>query len=191
MTTPDVYESFVEEFSDSWSRTHRDWTDEEVDAYVRENLVMTRVPELPVTGDLTDREAETFEMTVMGGINGYAISSYTEAPNAALAFIEFATSYEWVSRRSELLGIVPARTDAAEEAGQIAQDVHEDLQSGRINVMPGERAMTQVFASFGSFLRFLAEDGLQNGSAYDTDEKLIAALEALDLEIYRAINTLS
>lgn len=191
MTTPDVYESFVEEFSDSWSRSHRDWTDEEVDAYVRENLVMTRVPELPVTGDLTDGEAETFEMTVMGGINGYAISSYTEAPNAALAFIEFATSYEWVSRRSELLGIVPARTDAAEEAGQIAQDVHEDLQSGRINVMPGERAMTQVFASFGSFLRFLAEDGLQNGSAYDTDEKLIEALEALDLEIYRAINTLS
>ena len=191
MTTPDVYESFVEEFSDSWSRSHRDWTDEKVDAYVRENLVMTRVPELPVTGDLTDGDAETFEMTVMGGINGYAISSYTEAPNAALAFIEFATSYEWVSRRSELLGIVPARTDAAEEAGQIAQDVHEDLQSGRINVMPGERAMTQVFASFGSFLRFLAEDGLQNGSAYDTDEKLIAALEALDLEIYRAINTLS
>ena len=61
MTTPDVYESFVENFASSWSRTHRDWTEEEVDAYVRENLVMTKVPALPLSGDLTDREGETMD----------------------------------------------------------------------------------------------------------------------------------
>ena len=113
MTTPDVYESFVENFASSWSRMHHDWTEEEVDAYVRENLVMTKVPALPLSGDLTDREGETMDMTVMGGINGYAISSYTKAPNAALAFLEFASRKEWIARRCELLGIVPARADVA------------------------------------------------------------------------------
>lgn len=191
MTTPDVYESFVDEFASSWSRTHRDWSDGEVDAYVRENLVMTKVPALPVSGDLTDRDGETKEMTVMGGINGYAISSYTKAPNAALAFLEFASSKEWVQRRCELLGIVPARTDVMEEEGGISADVYDDLVSDRIYIMPGERAMSQVWASFGSLLRFIAEDGLQRGSAYDTDSKLIAAMEALDEEIYNAIHILS
>ena len=191
MTTPDVYESFVENFASSWSRTHRDWTEEEVDAYVRENLVMTKVPALPLSGDLTDREGETMDMTVMGGIHGYAISSYTKSPNAALAFIEFATSEEWIARRCELLGIVPARTDVMEAEGGVAADVYDDLIADRIYIMPGERAMTQVWASFGSLLRFIAEDGLRGGSTYDTDEKLIAAMEALDAEIYSAIHTLS
>ena len=191
MTTPDVYESFVENFASSWSRTHRDWTEEEVDAYVRENLVMTKVPALPVSGDLTDREGETMDMTVMGGINGYAISSYTKAPNAALAFLEFASRKEWIARRCELLGIVPARADVVEEEGGVAEDVFDDLLNGRIYIMPGERAMTQVWASLGSLLRFIAEDGLANGTAYDTDDKLIAAMKKLDEDIYSAIHTLS
>ena len=191
MTTPDVYESFVSEFASSWKKTHRDWTDEEVDAYVRENLVKTKVPALPVSGDLTDREGETKEMTVMGGIHGYAISAYTKSPNAALAFLEFASSEEWIQRRCELLGIVPARTDVVQKQGGVAADVYDDLLSDRIYIMPGERAMTQVWASLGSLLRFIAEDGLQNGLAYDTDEKLVAALQNLDAEIYNAIHTLS
>ena len=191
MTTPDVYESFAENFASSWSRTHRDWTEEEVDAYVRENLVMTKVPALPVSGDLTDREGETMDMTVMGGINGYAISSYTKAPNAALAFLEFASRKEWIARRCELLGIVPARADVVEEEGGVAEDVYDDLLNGRIYIMPGERAMTQVWASLGSLLRFIAEDGLANGTAYDTDDKLIAAMKKLDEDIYSAIHTLS
>lgn len=191
MTTPDVYESFIEEFASSWSRTHTDWTEEEVDAYVRENLVTTKVPALPVSGDLNDRDGETMPMKVMGGINGYAISSYTKSPNAALAFLEFATSEEWIARRCELLGIVPARTDVAAEEGGVAQMVYDDLLADNIQIMPGERAMSQVWASLGSLLRLIAEDGLQNGSMYDTDEKRIAALKALDAEIYSAIHTLS
>ena len=79
--------------------------------------------------------------------------------------------------------------DAAE--GGVAADVYDDLIADRIYIMPGERAMTQVWASFGSLLRFIAEDGLRGGSTYDTDEKLIAAMEALDAEIYSAIHTLS
>ena len=51
--------------------------------------------------------------------------------------------------------------------------------------------MTQVWASLGSLLRFIAEDGLANGTAYDTDDKLIAAMKKLDEDIYSAIHTLS
>lgn len=191
MTTPDVYETFVENFTKSWKRTHKDWTDEEVDAYVRENLVMTKVPELPVSGDLNDRTGETFEMTVMGGIHGYAISSYTKYPNAALAFIEFATQYEWAERRSELLGTVPARTDAVNNLGGLSQTIYDDLMNEKIYVMPGERAMSQVWPAMQSLLTFIVQDGLQNGNAYSTDEKLIAALKELDRQIYDAIHTLS
>lgn len=191
MTTPDVYETFIENFANSWKKTHKDWSDEEVDAYVRENLVMTKVPQLPVSGDLNDQECETFDMTVMGGINGYAISAYTKYPNAALAFIEFATQYEWAERRSELLGTVPARTDAAKEVGGISQTIYDDLINDKIYIMPGERAMSQVWSGFGSLLTFIVQDGLQNGNAYSTDEKLITALKELDQQIYDAIHTLS
>ena len=191
MTTPDVYETFIENFADSWKKTHKDWSDEEVDEYVRENLVMTKVPQLPVSGDLNDQESETFDMTVMGGINGYAISAYTKYPNAALAFIEFATQYEWAERRSELLGTVPARTDAAKKVGGISQVIYDDLINDKICIMPGERAMSQVWSGFGSLLTFIVQDGLQNGNSYSTDEKLIAALKELDQQIYDAIHTLS
>lgn len=191
MTTPDVYETFIENFATAWQRTHRDWSKEEVDAYVRENLVMTKVPQLPESGDLTDRDGEMFDMTVMGGINGYAISAYTKYPNASLAFLEFATRYEWSKRRSELLGTVPARTDAAKEVGGISQTIYDDLMNDNISIMPGERAMSQVWAGFGSFLTFVVQDGLQNGSAYSTDEKLISALKDVDKQIYDAIHTLS
>ena len=149
------------------------------------------MPALPVSVDLYDREGETMDMTVMGGINGYAVSSYTKAPNAALAFLEFASRKEWIARRCELLGIVPARADVVEEEGGVAEDVYDDLLNGRIYIMPGERAMTQVWASLGSLLRFIAEDGLANGMAYDTDDKLIAAMKKLDADIYSAIHTLS
>lgn len=191
MTTPDVYGTFIQNFKDYWQRTHKDWTEQQVDEYVRENLVMTKVPKLPVSGDLTDREGETMEMKVMGGVNGYAMSSYTKSPNSALAFMEFAARYEWAQRRSELLGTVPARTDAVETAGGVAKTIYNDLINDNIYVMPGERAMSQVWAGFGSFLTFVTQDGLQNGKEYSTDEQLISALSALNQQIYDAIHTLN
>lgn len=191
MTTPDLYGTFFENFAKEWKKTHRDWSDEEVNKYVSENLVMAKVPKLPVSGDISDRSGETFDMTVMGGVNGYAISAYTKYPNAALAFLEFATRYEWSKRRYELLGTVPARTDAAEQTGEICKTIYDDLKNDRIYIMPGERAMSQVWAGFGSFLTFVVQDGLQSGNAYSTDEKLIAALKNLDKQIYDAIHTLS
>lgn len=77
MTTPDVYTMFVREM------VNAGYTEE----YARENIVMVNVPKLPVSGDLEDESQGFMDMTVMGGVNGYAISSYTKAPNAALAFV--------------------------------------------------------------------------------------------------------
>jgi len=191
MTTPDLYSKFFENFAREWKKTHRDWSDERINEYVAENLVMAKVPKLPASGDLNDDGGETLDMTGMGGVNGYAISAYTKYPNAALEFLKFATRYEWAKRRYELLGTVPARTDAAEQTGEICKAIYDDLQNDKIYVMPGERAMSQVWAGFGSFLTFVVQDGLQSGNAYSTDEKLIEALKNLDKQIYDAIHTLS
>ena len=83
MTTPDVYTMFLKEM------VNAGYTEQ----YAKENIVMTDVPKLPVSGDLEDESQGFKDMTVMGGVNGYAVSSYTKAPNAALAFVDFATSY--------------------------------------------------------------------------------------------------
>ncbi|MDE5896591.1 MAG: extracellular solute-binding protein, partial [Clostridia bacterium] len=65
MTTPDVYTMFLKEM------VLAGYTEE----YARENLVMAAVPKLPVSGDLEDESQGFRDMTVMGGVNGYAISS--------------------------------------------------------------------------------------------------------------------
>ena len=77
--------------------------EEEAKAKAEENLVMTTLPKLPESGDLTDTNAALVDTKAMGGINGYAVSAYTKAPNACLAFVEFATGYEMVVKRSEML----------------------------------------------------------------------------------------
>ena len=89
-------------------------------ALAEENLVVADVPKLPASGDLTEENPELIPLKAMGGVNGYAISAYTKAPNACLAFVEFATSYEMVMKRNEYLGIAPARNDAAEKAGGLS-----------------------------------------------------------------------
>ncbi len=73
------------------------------------------MPALPKSGRLDETEGELIDSIVMGGINGYAISSYTEYPRAALAFLNYATSYEMVLKRNEYLGIAPARADCNED----------------------------------------------------------------------------
>lgn len=80
---------------------------EEAETKARENLVMTSLPKLPESGDLTEEDPAWIDTKTMGGVNGYAISAYTKAPNACLAFVDFATSYEMMIKRSEMLGIAP------------------------------------------------------------------------------------
>lgn len=180
MTTPDVYSLFIKEM------VYAGMTEEEA----KENLVMTSVPKLPVSGDLTDESQGFMDMTVMGGVNGYAISSYTKAPNAALEFVNFATNYKMIKLRCELLGISPARSDLSSELGGLNEIVNNNLINGTIYVMPSVRALSSVWTSLQTFCAKIASDALKGTNAYATDEVLIKELKDVDAEIYANIHTL-
>lgn len=185
MTTPDVYTMFVDEMKAAG------YSDE----YIAENLVTTDIPLLPVSGDLEDESQGFIESKMMGGIQGYAISSYTEYPNAALAFINFATSYDMISRRNELLGIVPARNDVASDVGGLSKIINENLEEGNIVVMPSITEVNQIWTPLQTFFQDLAKDPYRAGTnsdpyKYDTLEKIKAALVNVDQQIYDAIFTL-
>lgn len=182
MTTPDVYTLFIKEMVTAG------YTEE----YARENLIMTDIPFLPVSGDLEDESQGFKPMTVMGGINGYAISSYTKAPNAALAFVNFATSYEMINRRSELLGISPARSDLSSDLGGLNEVIVNNLNSGSIYVMPSIKALARVWTPLQTYCATLATDVLNGTNEYITDDALTKGLkEKVDDVIYDAIHTLA
>ncbi len=180
MTTPDVYTLFLKEMVNAGYS----------EAYAKENIKMVDVPQLPKSGDLEDSSQGLMDMTVMGGINGYAISSYTKAPNASLAFVNFATSYQMIQRRGELLGISPARSDLAEQLGGLNQTINNNLNLGTIYVMPSVRALAQVWTPLQTFCAKLADDILTGKNAFITDEALKKGTEMVDKQIYDAIHTL-
>ena len=128
----------------------------------------------------------------MGGINGYAISAYTKAPNACLAFVDFATSYEMMMKRSEMLGIAPAREDAAEAAGGTSALLYDNMESGNIVLMPSITEVGQIWTPGQTFFTDLAKDEFRPESEkkYKDLASMKAGLEAVDQEIYDAIFTL-
>ena len=181
MTTPDVYSLFITEM------VNAGYTEE----YAKENIIVTSVPKLPVSGDLEDESQGFFDMTVMGGINGYAISSYTKYPNACLAFINFATSYKMIKTRCDMLAISPARSDIAFELGGLNEIINANLENGTIYVMPSVRALAQVWKPFQTFCASVADDVLRGNDLYATDEQLKQGLANVDKQIYDAIHTLA
>ena len=190
MTTPDVYTMFIEELTTQYM--FDGLSSKEAEAKAIENLVVADIPKLPASGDLEDRDGEMIDSIMMGGINGYAISSYTKSPNACLAFIDFATSYEMIHRRNELLGIAPARADVASDGGGLSETGRENLVNGKISVMPSVRAIAQVWTPAQTFFSDLAKDPFRSKSEqkYLTTESLIEGLEKVDSQIYAAIHTL-
>ncbi len=192
MTTPDVYTLFLDELAKSYMRTKK-LSEEEALGKARENLVVTDIPKLPASGDLEDRDGEMVDSIMMGGINGYAISTYTKAPNAALAFVDFATSYEMISRRNVLLGIAPARADVAAQVGGLSETINNNLMAGRIAVMPSTRAVAQIWTPAQTFFSDLAKDPFRvpGEQKYLTDAALRKGLEKVDEQIYSAIHTLN
>ncbi|MCL2051516.1 MAG: extracellular solute-binding protein [Lachnospiraceae bacterium] len=180
MTTPDVFTLFVDELM--------------AVGYSREEALaeigIADVPKLPLSGDLTEENPELIPARLMGGVNGFAISSYTNYPNAALAFVDFATSYEMVMLRNEMLGIVPARKDAAENVGELAQTINNNLKEGNIVVMPS--LMGQVWTPAETFFTDLANDPFRKiaDQKFTTPKSRIDALQKLSDQIYDAIHTL-
>ena len=189
MTTPDVYSLFIKEMKENYKK---DGLSEE-EAYQKavDNLVVCDVPSVPNSGDLEDDSQGHKKMTVMGGINGYAISSYTKYPNAALEFVDFATSYNMIKKRCEILGISPARVDLANEFGGLNQIINDNLESGSIYVMPSIRELAQVWKPLQTFCATLCDDVLKGKEVYSTLEKIKEGLKNVDQQIYDAIHTLS
>jgi arabinogalactan oligomer/maltooligosaccharide transport system substrate-binding protein len=178
MTTPDVYTLFTKELILAG-----------VDV---DNLGIAALPTLPASGDLTDENAEQIPTQMMGGVNGYAISSYSKAPNACLAFIEFATSYEMIQRRNELLGIAPARADVAQNCGGSAAVISQSLSAGTIVMMPSVSELAQVWTPAQTFFTDIAKDAFRTEAEvkYSDLMALHLGLEKVDKQIYDAIFTL-
>ena len=128
----------------------------------------------------------------MGGINGYAISAYTKAPNACLAFVDFATSYEMMVTRSEMLGIAPAREDAAEAVGGTSELLYTNLENGNIILMPSIKEVAQIWTPAQTFFTDLAKDAFrtEDEKKYTDLSSLKEGLEQVDTQIYDAIFTL-
>ncbi len=190
MTTPDVSSLFLKELTMAYQ--NEGMSAEEAKALAEENLVITDVPKLPASGDLTEENPELIPLKAMGGVNGYAISAYTKAPNACLAFVEFASGYDMVMKRHEYLGIVPARSDAAEAAGGISEIIYQNLDEGNIVVMPSIRAVEQIWTPAQTFFQDLAKDAFRTtDKKYETLEQIKAGLESVDKQIYDAVHTLA
>ena len=164
-----------------------------------QNIVAAPMPALPASGDLAEREGELLDSIVMGGINGYAISSYTKYPKASLAFLNYATSFEMVVKRNEYLGISPAREDcnnAATVQAEVAHSLFEMAELGRISIMPtvsgAERIWTPLQTAFTDIAtdpyrtddkKYLLSDGKRNYKALD------GLLKSVNSNIYKSIHT--
>ena len=190
ISTPDMYSTFLDELKDSY--VAEGLSEEDTETKAKENLIMTSIPKLPKSGDLSDDDSELMDAVTMGGINGYAISAYTKAPNACLAFVDFATSYEMMVKRSEMLGIAPAREDAAADTGDISKNLLDRLNSNQIILMPSNQAVSQIWTPGQTFFIDLAKDAFRSESEkkYKDLESIKEGLEQMSTQIYDAINTL-
>lgn len=190
MTTPDVYSLFLKELVLAYESEGMD--KETAQKKAEENLVVANVPMLPASGDLSEENPELIPLKAMGGVNGYAISAYTKYPNACLAFVEFATSYEMAMKRHESLGIVPARNDVAKEVGGISEIINGNLNDGNIVIMPSIRAVEQIWTPAQTFFQDLAKDAFRTeDKKYGTLEEIKEGLAEVDQQIYDAIHTLA
>lgn len=191
ITTPDVYSTFIDDLIIAYEE--EGYSSDEAKNMAEENLIMTVPPRLPASGNLEEDTEDFIENKTMGGINGYAISSYTESPNAALAFVDFATSYDAIKLRHEKLGIAPTRTDLSSEIGGISEELLVRLEEGNIVLMPSIPELTQIWTPLGTYFGDITKDVFRSEGEkkYENLEDLKDGLEKIDQQIYDAIHTLN
>ena len=198
VSTPDTYSLFLEKLALAYET--EGLSEAEAAEKAVENLKMIELPALmPADGDLTKdsskmTETDWVQTIVMGGVNGYGISSYTEHREACIEFVNFATSYEMIKARMDLLGIAPTRSDVAESSGGVTEMIFSSLEEGHIYLMPSVKAIDQVWVPTHTLLGDLAKDPFREASGesakYLTLQDLQTALEKVDKDIYDAIYTL-
>ena len=191
MTTPDVTNNFIKEMTAEYIAGGMDAATAAEKA--NENLVIADLPKLPKSGDLSEKDPELIDMKAMGGINGYAVSSYTKHPVAALAFVNFATSYEMVKLREETLGIAPCRSDVVEESDSpIAANIYGRLEKGLITLMPSISAVDQIWTPGENLNKDLATDPQRDPGEqkYHGQKDYQNGLDTMCQQILEAITTL-
>ncbi|XOQ43677.1 MAG: Sugar ABC transporter substrate-binding protein [Clostridium sp.] len=196
VSTPDTYSTFVEKLALEYESEGLSST--EAESKAEENIQMIELPAfMPADGDLSRDSSEMSDSdwvptVVMGGINGYGISAYTKHKEACIEFVNFATGYEMITKRCEMLGIAPTRSDVAEERGSVANTIFDNLESGRIELMPSVKAVDQIWTPVQTMMEDMAKDAYRADSEkkYTTQESIQQALEKVDKDIYDAIYTL-
>lgn len=193
ISTPDTYVLFHDRLAEVYANEGMSAAD--ADKKATENIGMVELPnKLPADGDLASSGA-TVDNIVMGGVNGYGISAYTEHRDACVAFVNFATGYDMVKRRAELLGIAPTRSDVSEELGGVTGMIFSSLEQGHIYLMPSVKAVDQIWDPMGTLLSDVAKDVFRAKKGepvkYDTEAQMQEALEKASDSIYDAIYTLA
>ncbi len=193
ISTPDTYVLFHDRLKEVYK--NEGLSESEADEKASENLGMVELPaKLPSSGDFTSGEKDT-DTIVMGGVNGYGISAYTEHREACIEFVNFASSYDMVKKRADILGIAPTRSDVATGLGGVTSMIFDSLNAGHIYLMPSVKAIDQIWDPVGTLLSDVAKDAFRekkNESVKYTDEsRMQEALETTSKSIYDAIYTLS
>ncbi|SFG41110.1 arabinogalactan oligomer / maltooligosaccharide transport system substrate-binding protein [Lachnospiraceae bacterium C7] len=188
MSTPDMYSTFLSEIEKNYTGLDK----KEAEEKAKENLVMTTLPTLPESGDLTADSKKEIPTKSMGGVNGYAISSYSKAPNASLLFVEFATKYKMIKKRAEMLGIAPARKDVASDVGGTSQQIYTNLDKNNIVLMPSVTAVSQIWTPGQTFFTDIAKDAFRTDAdkKYKNLDDYSSGLDEMCKQISEAIKTL-
>ena len=197
VSTPDTYTLFVEKLQLQYESEGMDA--ESANAKAIENLMMIELPaKMPADGDFskdssTMAAGDWVDTVVMGGINGYGISSYTKHREACIEFVNFATSYEMINRRVELLGIAPTRADVASKHGGTTDMIFESLEEGNIKLMPSIKAVDQIWTPVQTLMGDMAKDAFRPEAEkkYASTGSIEAALQKASQDIYDAIYTLA
>ena len=199
VSTPDTYTSFVEKLKLKYES--EGLSADEAAKKAEENLIMIELPGLmPADGDLTRSassmgDSDWVKTVVMGGVNGYGISSYTKHKEACVEFVNFATSYEMIKKRAEMLGIAATRSDVAKDTGETADTIFRSLADGRIYLMPSIKEVDQIWTPAHTLMGDVAKDAFRkaNGEAekFAGEADMRKALEKVSSDIYDAIYTLS
>lgn len=198
VSTPDTYSLFISKLALKYEESGLSAADAEAKA--KENLKMTELPaRMPADGDLSKdsgklSDDDWVETVVMGGVNGYGISSYTEHREACIEFVNFATSFEMIQNRMDMLGIAPTRSDVAESSGGVTDTIFNSLSEGRIYLMPSIKAVDQIWVPAQTLLGDIAKDPFREAKGetpkYASEQDIEKAIQKVDQDIYDAIYTL-
>lgn len=199
VSTPDTYSLFIEKLALHYEADGL--SKEEAQNKAKENLQMVELPALmPANGDLSSAseamsETDWVSTVVMGGVNGYGISSYTKHREACVEFVNFATSYEMIKTRADMLGIAPTRSDVAKECGDTTDMVFTSLSEGRIYLMPSIKAVDQIWVPTQTVMGDIAKDAFREkkgeAAKYVSEDDFKNALETVNKNIYDAVYTLA